>query len=169
MYSMYNEGKSAITERFIRTLKNKIYKYMTSVSKNIYIDKLDDIGNKYNNTYDSTIQMKRADVKSNTYIESSQKINDKNPKFKLVILLEYQNIETFLQKVTLEIGLKKSLWLKKLKIVFRGLMLLVILKVKKLREFRTEKLTRRKVDKLYVKWKGFSNSFNSWIDKKDIV
>ena len=169
MYSVYNEGKSAITERFIRTLKNKIYKYMTSVSKNIYIDKLDDIGNKYNNTYDSTIQMKRADVKSNTYIESSQKINDKNPKFKLVILLEYQNIETFLQKVTLEIGLKKSLWLKKLKIVFRGLMLLVILKVKKLREFRTEKLTRRKVDKLYVKWKGFSNSFNSWIDKKDIV
>ena len=109
MYSMYNEGKSAITERFIRTLKNKIYKYMTSVSKNIYIDKLDDIVNKYNNTYHSTIQMKRADVKSNTYIESSQKINDKNPKFKLVILLEYQNIETFLQKVTLEIGLKKSL------------------------------------------------------------
>ena len=169
MYSMYNEGKSAITERFIRTLKNKIYKYMTSVSKNIYIDKLDDIVNKYNNTYHSTIQMKRADVKSNTYIEPSQKINDKNPKFKLVILLEYQNIETFLQKVTLEIGLKKSLWLKKLKIVFRGLMLWVILKVKKLREFRTEKLTRRKVDKLYVKWKGFSNSFNSWIDKKDIV
>ena len=109
MYSMYNEGKSAITERFIRTLKNKIYKYMTSVSKNIYIDKLDDIVNRYNNTYHSTIQMKRADVKSNTYIESSQKINDKNPKFKLVILLEYQNIETFLQKVTLEIGLKKSL------------------------------------------------------------
>ena len=109
MYSMYNEGKSAITERFIRTLKNKIYKYMTSVSKNICIDKLDDIVNKYNNTYHSTIQMKRADVKSNTYIESSQKINDKNPKFKLVILLEYQNIETFLQKVTLEIGLKKSL------------------------------------------------------------
>ena len=109
MYSMYNEGKSAITERFIRTLKNKIYKYMTSVSKNIYIDKLDDIVNKYNNTYHSTIQMKRADAKSNTYIESSQKINDKNPKFKLVILLEYQNIETFLQKVTLEIGLKKSL------------------------------------------------------------
>ena len=109
MYSMYNEGKSAITERFIRTLKNKIYKYMTSVSKNIYIDKLDDIVNKYNNTYHSTIQMKRADVKSNTYIESSQKINDKNPKFKLVILLEYQNIETFLQKVTLEVGLKKSL------------------------------------------------------------
>ena len=109
MYSMYNEGKSAITERFIRTLKNKIYKYMTSVSKNIYIDKLDDIVNKYNNTYHSTIQMKRADVKSNTYIEPSQKINDKNPKFKLVILLEYQNIETFLQKVTLEIGLKKSL------------------------------------------------------------
>ena len=46
MYSTHNEGKSVIAERFIRTLKNKIYKYMTSVSKNVYIDKLDDIANK---------------------------------------------------------------------------------------------------------------------------
>ena len=50
MHSMHNEAKSVITERFIRTLKNKIYKYMTSVSENVYIDKLDDIVNKYNNT-----------------------------------------------------------------------------------------------------------------------
>ena len=55
MYSTHNEGKSAIAERFIRTLKNKIYKYMTSISINVYIDKLDDIVHKYNNTYHSTI------------------------------------------------------------------------------------------------------------------
>ena len=54
---MHNEGKSVVTERFIRTLKNEIYKYMTSISKNVYIDKLDDIANKYNNTYYSTIKL----------------------------------------------------------------------------------------------------------------
>ena len=57
MYSTHNEGKSVVAERFIGTLKNKIYKYMTSVSKNIYIDKLDDIVNKYNNAYHSTIKI----------------------------------------------------------------------------------------------------------------
>ena len=56
MYSTLNEGKSVVYERFIRTLWNKIYKYMTSVSKNVYIDKLDDKVNKYNNTYHSTIK-----------------------------------------------------------------------------------------------------------------
>ena len=83
MYSTQNEGKSVIGERFIRTLKNKIYKYMTSISKYVYIDKLDDIVNKYNNTYHSTIKMKPIDVKSNTYIDSSKEINNKEPKFKI--------------------------------------------------------------------------------------
>ena len=63
MYSKHNEGKSVVAERFIRTLKNKIYKYMTSVSKNVYIDKLDDIVNKYKNTYHITIKMKPVHVK----------------------------------------------------------------------------------------------------------
>ena len=67
MYSTYNQEKSVIAEGFLRTLENKIYKYMTSVSKNVYIDKLDDIVNKYNTTYYSTIKMKPIDVKSNTY------------------------------------------------------------------------------------------------------
>ena len=56
---------------------------MTSISKNVYTDKLDDIVNKYNNTYHSTIKMKPVDVKSNTYINSSKEINDKNPKFEV--------------------------------------------------------------------------------------
>ena len=68
MYSTHNEGKSVAAERFIRTLKNKIYKYMTSVSKNVCIDKLDDMINKYNNTYHDAIKMKPVDVKSNTNI-----------------------------------------------------------------------------------------------------
>ena len=83
MYSTINEGKSVIAERFIRPLKNKIYKYMISVSKNVYIDKLDDTVNKCNNIYHSTIKMKPADVKSNTYIDSSKENNEKNPEFKI--------------------------------------------------------------------------------------
>ena len=83
MYSIYNEGKSVVAERFIRTLKTKIYKYMTSVSKNVYINKLADIVNEYNNTYHRTIKMKSADVKGNTYINSTKEVNDKDPKFKV--------------------------------------------------------------------------------------
>ena len=83
MYSMHNGGKSVAAKRFFRTLKNKIHKFMTSVSKNVYIDKLDDIVSKYNNTYYNTNKMKPVGVKSNTYIESSKKINNKDPKFKI--------------------------------------------------------------------------------------
>ena len=72
MYSAHNEGKSIAAEILIRSLKNEIYKYMTTISKNVYIDKLDDIVNKYNNTYHSTIKMKPVDVKPSTYIESSK-------------------------------------------------------------------------------------------------
>ena len=95
MYSMHNVGKSVVAERFIRTLKNKIYKYMTSVSKNAYIDKLADIVNKYNNTYHSTIKMKPVRVKSNTYIGSGKETNDKNAKFKIgdnVRISKYKNV-----------------------------------------------------------------------------
>ena len=81
MYPRHDEGKSVVAKRFIRTLGNKIYKYMTSISKNVHIDKLDDIMNKYNNAYHSTIKMKPADVKSNTCIQSSKEINDRDLKF----------------------------------------------------------------------------------------
>ena len=83
MHSTHSEGKSIIAERFIRTLKNKSYKCMTSISKNVYIDKWDDIVNKYNNVYNSTIKVKPVDVKSSTYIDSSNKINVEDPKFKI--------------------------------------------------------------------------------------
>ena len=63
MYSLHNEGKSAVAEIFLKTLKIKIYKYMTSVSNNVYTDKLDDIVSEYNNIYYSTIKMKPLEVK----------------------------------------------------------------------------------------------------------
>ena len=83
MYSTHNEGKSVVAERFIRTLKSKIYKYMTSLSKIVYIDKLDDIVNECNNTYHTTAKMKPNEVKDNTYINTDKEVNDEDPKFKV--------------------------------------------------------------------------------------
>ena len=83
IHSTHNEGKSVVGGKFIRTLKKKIYKYMAPVSKNVYIDQLDDIVNKYNNSY------------KHTYIESSKDINNKDPKFKIgdiVRISKYKNI-----------------------------------------------------------------------------
>ena len=82
-------------EIFVRTLKTKIYKYMTSVSKNVYVDNLDDVMGEYNNTYRRTIKMKPVDVKDNTYIDFKKEVNDKDPKFKVgdhVRIFKYKNI-----------------------------------------------------------------------------
>ena len=77
MYSTYNEGKSVVAERFIRTLKNKIFKHMTAISKNVYFDVLDDIVNKYNNTVHRTIKMKPIDVTNDSYVEYNVDFNKK--------------------------------------------------------------------------------------------
>ena len=94
MYSTYNEGKSVVVERFIRTLKNKLYKHMTATGKNVYYDVLDYVVNKYNNTKQSTIKMKPIDVKNNkrVYIDEH---NEKDSKFKVgdrVRISRYKNI-----------------------------------------------------------------------------
>ena len=85
MYQIHNEEKSVVAERFIRTLKTRIYKYMTSLSTNVYIVKLDDMVNEYNNTYHRIIKMKPVDVKDNTYVDFKKEVNDKNTNLKLVI------------------------------------------------------------------------------------
>ena len=103
MYSTHNKGKSAVTERFVRTIKSKIYKYMVSISKNVYIEKLDDIVNVYNNTYHRTIKMKPIDVKNNTYVNTDKEVNDKDPKFKVG---DHQNTKIFLLKATPKISQK---------------------------------------------------------------
>ena len=94
MYSMYNEGKSVVAERFIRTLKNKLYKHMTAIGKNVYYDILDDVVNEYNSTKHSTIKMKPIDVIDNKrlYIDEH---NEKDRKFKVgdrVRISRYKNI-----------------------------------------------------------------------------
>ena len=105
-----NKGKSVAAERFIRTLKKKLYKYLTPISKNVYVDKLDDIVNECNNTYhNNTIKMKPVDAKDNTYINIGKNVNDKDPKFKVVDHVRISNTKFFLLKAILQICLKKFL------------------------------------------------------------
>ena len=182
-YSTYNEGKSVVAERFIRTLKSKIYKYMTSISKNVYIDKLDDIVDEYNIAYQTTIKMKLIDVKDNTNINTDKEINNKDPKFKVgdrVRISKYKNIfaEGYPSNWSEEVFL-----IKKVKNTVPGTYVINDLNAKEItgtfyekelqktnqEEFRIEKVIKRKGNKISVKWKGYSNSLNSWIDKASLV
>ena len=144
MYSIHNEGKSVAAERFIRTLKNKIYKYMTSISKNVYIDKLDDIVDEYNNN--RSIKMKPVDVKDNKYIDFEKDVN-KDPKFKVGDYVRISNIKIFLLKDTCQIGRKKFLLVVKLKILYHGHMLLMISMVKKLLLHFMKKSCKKQISK----------------------
>ena len=132
MYSTHNEGKYVVAERFITILKNKIDKYMTAVSKNVYIDKLDDLVNEYNNTYHRTIKVRPIELKDNAYIDSIKEGSDKDAKFKVGYHVRVSKYKNIFPKGYTPIGLKKFLWLKKLKIPFHGHMLLMISMVKEL-------------------------------------
>ena len=183
MYSTHNGGKSVVAERFIRALKSKIDQYMASISKNVYIDKLDDIVYEYNNTYHTTIKMKPIDVKDNTYINADKEINNKDPKFKVgdrVIISKYKNIfaKGYMPNCSEEVFvIKKVKNTVPLTYVINDLNGEEIngtfyekeLQKTNQEEFRIEKVIRRKGDKLYVKWKGYDNSFNSWIYKASLV
>ena len=183
MYSTHNEGKSVVAERFIRTLKNKIYKYVTSISKNVYIDKLDDIVDEYNNTYHTTIKMKPIDVKDNTYINADKEIDNKDPKFKVVDHVRISKYKTIFAKGYMPNWSEEVFVIKKVKNTVPWTYVINDLNGEKMKEnykerelqktnqeeFRIEKVIRRKGDKLYVKWKGYNNSFNSWIDKASLV
>ena len=95
MYSTYNEGKSVVPERFIRTLKSKLYKHMTAIGKNVYYDVLDDVVNKYNNTTHSTIKMKPIDVGNNNKRVYIDEHNEKDSRFKIgdrVRISKFKNI-----------------------------------------------------------------------------
>ena len=93
--SIHNEGKFVVAERFIRILKNKIYKYITSILKNVYIGKLDDIVDKYNKKYHRLIKMKPVDVNPSLYMDLNKQNNKEGPKFKVadnVRISKYKNI-----------------------------------------------------------------------------
>ena len=183
MYSTFNEGKSVVAERFIRTLKNKIFKHMTAISKNVYFDVLDDIVDKYNNEGHRTIKMKPIEVTIYSYAEYDEDSNKRNPKFKVgdhVRISKYKNIfvKGYVPNWSEEIFV-----IKKVKNIFPRTYVVNDLNNEEIignfyekelqktnqKEFRIEKKLKRKGDKLYLKWKGYDNSFNSWINKKYIV
>ena len=183
IYSTHNEGKPIVAERFTRILKNKIYNYVTSISKNVYIDTLDDIVNKYNNTYHSTIKMKPADVKPSTYINSSKEINNIDLKFKFGDIVRISKYKNIFAKGYVPNWSEEVFVIKKVKNAVPWTYVISDLKGEEIfgtfykkelqkanqKEFRVEKVVKRKGDRLYVKCKGYNSSFNSWIDKKDIV
>ena len=156
---------------------------MTSISKNVYIDKLVDIVKKYNNTYHTSIKMKPVDVKDNTYLGFKKEVNDKNPKFKVgdhVRISKYKNIfaKGYMPNWSEEIFIIKKIkntlpWTYVLNDLngeeIIGAFYKNELQKTKQNEFRIEKVIKKKGDKLYVKWKGYANSFKSWIDKNNIV
>ena len=174
---------AAVAERFIRTLKSKIYKRMTSISKNVYIDKLNDIVDKYNNTYHNTIKMKPIDVKDNTYINTDKEINNKDPKFKVGDRVRKSKYKNIFAKGYTPNWSEEIFVIKKIKNTVPWTYVINDLNVEEIigtfyekelqktnqEEFRIEKVIKRKGDKIYVKWKGDDNSFNSSIDKASLV
>ena len=179
MYSTFNEGRSVIAERFIRTLKNKIYKHMTAISKNIYFDVLNDIVNKYNNTVHRTTKMKPIEVTSNSYAEYNEDSNKKDPKFKVgddVKISKYKHIfakgyaPNWSEEVFIINKIKNTVPWTYVISDLNGEKSIGSFYEKELQKtnqekFRIEKIIKRKGDKLYVKWKGYDNSFNSCIKK----
>ena len=149
----------------------------------MYIDKLDDIVDEYNNAYHTTIKMKPADVKDNTYINTDKEINNKDPKFKVgdhVRISKYKNIfaKGYMPNWSEEVFVIKKVkntvpWTYVINDL-NGEEITETFYEKELQktnqeEFRIEKVIRRKGGKLYVKWKRYNISFNSWIDKASLV
>ena len=153
---------------------------MTSISKHFYIDKLDNIVNEYNNTYHRAIKMKPISVEDNTYINIGKDVNDKDPKFKVgdhVRISKYKNIfaKGYTPNWSEEIFVIKEIqntvsWTYIINDL-NGEEIIGTFYEKELQkinqqEFRIEKVMKKKGNKLYVKWKGYDNSFNGWIDEK---
>ena len=156
---------------------------MSAISKNVYFDVLDDIVNKYNNTVHRTIKMKPIDVTSDSYAEYNEDSNKKDPKFKVgdhVRISKYKNIfakgyaPNWSEEIFLVSKIKNTVPWTYVISDLNGEKIAECFYIKDLQKtsqekFRIEKVLKRKGDKLYVKWKRYDNSFNSWIDKKDFL
>ena len=156
---------------------------MTAISKNGYFDVLKDIVNKYNNTVHKTIKMKPIDVTDDSFVEYNEESNKKDPKFKVgdrVRISKYKNI---FAKGYAPNWSEEAFVINKIKNTVPSTYVINDLNGKEIigsfyekelqktkqTEFRKEKILKTKGDKLYVKWKSYDNSFNSWINKKDIL
>ena len=179
MYSTHDEGKSVVAKRLIRTLKNNIYKHMTAVSKIMYIDKLDDIVNEHNNTYHRRIKIKPIDVKYNTYIYSIKEVNDKDPNFQVDDHVRISKNKKVFTKGYTPNRSEDVFVIKEVNNTvpstyvindFNGGVKIIGRFYEKefqkasQKEFRIENVIKRKGSKLYIKWKGYDNSFNSWVE-----
>ena len=179
MYSTYNERKSVVAERFISILKNKIFKYTTAISKNVYFDVLDYIVDKYNNTVHRTIKKKPT---GDYYAEYNEHPDEKNPKVKVggnVRISKYKNIfakgytPNWSEEVFVINKIKNTVpWTYAISDLngeeITGSFYEKELQKTNQKEIRIEKARKRKGNKLYVKWKGYDNSFNSWIKGKHL-
>ena len=166
MYSTYNEGKSVVAERFIRTLKNKIFKHMTAISKNVYFDALDDIVNKYNSTVHRAIKTEPIDVTGDYYAEYNENFNKKDPKFKVgdnVRISKYKNIfakgytPNWSEEVFVINKIKNTVpWTYAISDLngekITGSFYEKELQKTSQKEFKIEKVLKGKGNKLYVKW-----------------
>ena len=149
----------------------------------MYIDKLDDIVGEYNNTYHTTIKMKPVDVKENTYIDSKKEINDKDPKSKVGDHVRISKCKNIFAKGYTPNWSEEVFVISKIKNAVPWTYVINNLNGEEIserfyqkelqktnqKEFRIEKVIKRKGDKLNVKWKGYDNSFNRWINKKNFV
>ena len=152
---------------------------MTSISKNVYINKLDDIVDEYKNTYHRTIKMKPIDAKDNTYIDFGKEVNDNDCKFKVGDHVRISKYKSIFAKVYTPNWYEEIFVIKEIKntvswtyviIDLNGEEIIGTFFEKELRKTdQQEFIIKRKGDKLFVKWKGYDHSFNSWIDKKDLV
>ena len=156
---------------------------MTSISKRVYIDKFDDMVDEYNNTYHRTIKMKPIDVKGKIYINIDKEVDDNDPNFEVgdhMRISKYKNIfaKYYIPNWSEEVFVSKEIkntvpWTYIINDL-NGEEIIGTFYEKELQkinqqEFRIGKVIKKKGNKLYVKWKGYDNSFNSWIDKKDLV
>ena len=183
MYSVYNEGKSVVAERFITRLKSKIFKHMTAISKNLYFNILNDIVDKYKNTVHRTIKMKPIDVTPDSYADYNEDSNEKDPKFNVgdrVRISKYKNIfakgytQNWSEEVFVLTKIENTVPWTYVISDFNGEPITGSFYEKELQKtsqekFRTEKVFKRKGTKLYVKWKGYDPRLNSWINEKELV
>ena len=176
MHSAHNERKPVDTEKLIIILKNKICKYMTSISKTMYFDKFDSLVNKYNNTYHSKIKIKSVDIKSSTYFYFNKETNKEDPKFKVSDHLSISKYRNIFASVNVPNWSVEVFVIRNVKNIsnLKGEEIVEMFYEKEFqkpnqKESRIKNGIKRKGDKLYVNWKGYDHSFNTCIDKKEIA
>ena len=156
---------------------------MTAISKNVYFDVLNDIVDNYNNTYHKTITMKPIDVGDDSFAEYNQESNEKDPKFKVGDHIRISKYKNIFAKCYKPIWSEEIFIIKKIKNTVPWSYVISNLNGEEIvgsfyekelqntnqKQFRIKKIIKRKANKLYVTWKGYCNSFDSWIDKKDLI